>query len=123
MNRSFLTLIQIVLTIISLLTGCATTAKNVDPLDTARLNDGVYQGCFQGGPNTALVEVTIENQEITDIVILEHDNLLGKKAEEPIVKAILENQTADVDAVTGATNSSHVIINAVQNAVKKAYRE
>lgn len=122
-NRTFLTLIQIVLTIISLLTGCATTAKIAEPLDTARLNDGVYQGRFKGGPNSALVEVTIENQEITGVLILEHDNLRGKKAEEPIVEAILENQTADVDAVAGATNSSHVIINAVQDAVEKAYRE
>jgi uncharacterized protein with FMN-binding domain len=123
MNRSILTLIQIILTIISLLSGCATAVKMAEPVDKARLNDGVYQGRFQGGPNTALVEVTIENQEITELVILEHDNLLGKKAEEPVVMAILKTQSTDVDAVTGATNSSHVIMNAVQDAVEKAYRE
>lgn len=123
MNRSFLTLIQIILTIIGLLTGCATTVKIAEPLNRARLNDGIYQGYFKGGPNTALVEITIKNQEITDLVILNHDNLRGKKAEEPIVKAILEKQSPDVDAVAGATNSSHVIINAVQEAVNKAYRE
>jgi uncharacterized protein with FMN-binding domain len=47
--------------------------------------------------------------------------LKGKKAEEIISRRVLENQRTDVDVVSGATNSSIVIINAVQRAIEKAY--
>ncbi len=46
-----------------------------------------------------------------------------KMAEAPLVRGILEKQSADVDAVSGATNSSHVIVNAVQQALNKACGE
>ena len=45
----------------------------------------------------------------------------GKKAELIIPGRIIEKQSTDVDAVSGATNSSHVIMNAVQKAIEKAY--
>ena len=44
----------------------------------------------------------------------------GSKAESPIIKRIIENQSTDVDAVSGATNSSRVIMNAGQRAIEKA---
>jgi len=84
--------------------------------------DGVYEGSYRGGPNKALVKVTIKDNTIVNIEIAEHKALKGKKAELPILKRIIENQSTDVDAVSGATNSSRVIMNAVQKAIEKAYQ-
>jgi len=109
--------------IILILASCTTTEKKTRSVDQSLLTDGVYQGWFQGGPNTVGVEVSIDKQKITQIVILKHDNLLGQKAETPVIQAILKTQSADVDAVSGATNSSHVIMNAVQDALEKSYKE
>ncbi|MBE9570731.1 MAG: FMN-binding protein, partial [Proteobacteria bacterium] len=44
------------------------------------------------------------------------------KVTEVIPGRIVSEQSTVVDAVTGATNSSRVIMNAVQRAVEKAYK-
>ncbi len=90
-------------------------------MEPARLTDGIYEGQFKVGPNYAEVKVTIEGQKIVHIEIVKHDAWKGKKAEPIIPQRIIEKQSTDVDAVTGATNSSHVIMNAVQKAIEKAY--
>jgi uncharacterized protein with FMN-binding domain len=87
------------------------------------LQDGVYQGSFAGGPNKALVQIMIKNNKIIDIQIMEHRAWKGKKAENHIRERIIKNQRTNVDVVSGATNSSIVIMNAVQKAVEKAYKD
>jgi uncharacterized protein with FMN-binding domain len=47
----------------------------------------------------------------------------GDKANDIIPQRIIAEQSTAVDAVSGATNSSRVIINGVQKALEKAYRE
>jgi len=100
---------------------CAPTAVIGGPVDPAKLVDGTYEGSDRGGPNKAVVEVTIKDNSIVHIKILQHQAWRGVKAEEPIVKRIIAQQSTRVDAVSGATNSSHVIMNAVQRAIEKAY--
>ena len=105
----------------AILAGCAETQIKGAPVDHARLQDGVYEGSSRGGPNKALVHVTIRDRKISEIEILEHQAWRGGIAEKTIVSRIIANQSTRVDAVSGATNSSRVIMNAVQNAVEKAY--
>ncbi len=102
---------------------CATTARIGSTIRPEKLVDGIYEGSFKGGLNSAKVRVTIKDRKIVAIEILEHDTLKGKKAEPVIPKRIIEKQSTRVDAVTGATNSSNVVMNAVQVAVEKAYAE
>ena len=64
----------------------------------------------------AKVEVTVQNGVITNIDILEHKNGRGSSAE-VVVDRIVEEQKIEVDAVSGATNSSTVIKKAVENAL------
>ncbi len=89
-------------------------------LDQTRLNDGIYEGQYKAGPNSAEVRVTIEDQKVLDIEIIKHNAWRGRKADPIIPKRIIEEQSTAVDAVSGATNSSHVIMNAVHKAVEKA---
>lgn len=103
-----------------LLFGCAETLIIGAPLGHIKLVDGVYEGSYSGGPNSALVKVTIKDNTIVNIEIVTHRAWKGRKAESTILKRIIENQSTDVDAVSGATNSSRVIMNAVQKAIEKA---
>jgi uncharacterized protein with FMN-binding domain len=105
-----------------LLAGCQTAPVLGAPVDSARLTDGTYEGSYRGGPNKAVVKVTIKDHAIADIEIVEHQAWKGHKAETPVVERIIANQSTRVDAVSGATNSSNVIMDAVQNAIEKAYR-
>ena len=64
----------------------------------------------------AKVEVTVQDGVITNIDILEHKNGRGSRAE-VVIDRIIEEQRIEVDAVSGATNSSTVIKKAVENAL------
>ena len=90
-----------------------TTFRN---LDIINVPDGVYVGEYDVGFVYAKVEVTVQNGVITNIDILEHKNGRGSRAE-VVVDRIIEEQKIDVDAVSGATNSSTVIKKAVENAI------
>ena len=125
--RAFAVGVQIFTGIVFLICGmlvfsCAATPVIGGPVDPARLADGTYRGSDRGGPNKAIVEVTIKNNSIVKIKIIQHQAWKGKKAEETIVERIIARQSTRVDAVSGATNSSRVIMNAVQLAIEKAYQ-
>ena len=79
--------------------------------------DGVYIGECNVNFIYAKVEVTVQNKEIEKIRILEHKNERGQAAE-TIVDQIVSEQKIDVDAISGATNSSKVIKKAVENALE-----
>lgn len=79
--------------------------------------DGVYVGEYDVDFIYAKVEVTVQNGEITNINILEHRHERGKTAE-VITDSIVDEQKIDVDAISGATDSSTVIKKAVENALK-----
>ncbi len=85
-------------------------------LDISDVPDGVYVGEYDVDFINAKVEVTVQNRVITNIDILEHKNGRGSPAE-IVVDRIIEEQKIDVDAVSGATNSSIVIKKAVENAI------
>ena len=85
-------------------------------LDISDVPDGVYVGEYDVDFIYARVEVTVQNGVITNIDILEHKNGRGSRAE-AVVDRIMEEQKIEVDAVSGATNSSTAIKKAVENAL------
>lgn len=91
---------------------------HIQDIDISEVEDGVYVGEYDAGYIYAKVEVTIENGIIAELCILEHGNERGETAE-VVTEEIKRQQKIDVDAVTGATNSSRVIKKAVQNALVK----
>ena len=103
-----------------LLLGCAATKIVGGPIPLNSLNDGVYEGKAKDGPVRVLAIVTIQNQRITNIKLLEHRTWKGAAAEKVIPERIIDEQSTKVDAVSGATLSSSVIMNAVEDAVQKA---
>ena len=87
-------------------------------LDLSTVDDGIYTGSEDASIVKATVEVTIKDHTITAINIISHDNGRGKPAE-VIVDDIIENNSTNVDAISGATLSSHVIKMAVYHALTK----
>ncbi len=88
-----------------------------EEINISDISDGVYIGEYDVNFIYAKVEVTVQNGEITNINILEHRHERGKAAE-AITNKIVDEQKIDVDAISGATNSSAVIKKAVENALK-----
>ena len=88
-----------------------------EEINISDISDGVYIGEYDVNFIYAKVEVTVENGKIVSINILKHRHERGKAAE-AIIDKIIDEQKIDVDAVSGATNSSTVIKKAVENALK-----
>ena len=84
--------------------------------DLSGIDDGSYEGKYRSGVVNVKVLVTVSEHAITGIEILKHFNGQGGPAE-AIVDDIIEKQSLDVDAVTGATYSSKVIRKAVEVAL------
>lgn len=91
----------------------------IGEVDFSMIPDGVYIGECDVNFIYAKVEVTVQGGKMTDIAILEHKQERGKVAE-AVVSDMLAQQRIDVDAVSGATNSSTVIKKAVENALREA---
>lgn len=89
-------------------------------IDAASIPDGTYLGECNVEFIYAKVSVTVKKEQITEIDLLEHRHDRGIEAES-ILQQILEQQRIDVDAVTGATNSSTVLKKAIDNALSSAH--
>lgn len=91
------------------------------PVEMADVKDGVYEG----ESNTTLVKVkvkvTVVDGKIDDIEILKHECGKGKPAND-IVEDMVSKNSAEVDAVSGATVSSDVIKDAVRKALRKGLK-
>ncbi|MDR0487487.1 MAG: FMN-binding protein [Treponema sp.] len=86
--------------------------------DLSKIADGTYQGKSKVGPVRVTLDVTVKDKVMSSIVIIQHFNGRGKKAE-VIVPSIIEAQSLNVDVVSGATASSKAILKAVENAIAK----
>lgn len=82
----------------------------------SQLTDGTYTGNCDNGIVKVQVEVEVQGNAITTVHIVNHQNGLGSSAE-AITVDIVEQQSVEVDAVSGATMSSKTILKAVENAL------
>ena len=92
---------------------------SIPSIDLSTIPDGSYIGSYDVDFVAATVEVTVKDHTITKINLLKHHTDKGASAE-VIVDHIVSAQSLDVDAITGATNSSLVIKKAIANALLSA---
>lgn len=88
----------------------------INEVPISQVADGEYVGEAQIKPVSAKVNVQVGNGKITDIEIKDHMTGLGKNGEK-IIDQIINKQSLDVDAISGATQSSVTITKAVENAL------
>lgn len=81
--------------------------------------DGVYEGSANGMGGAVKVAVTVSGGKIAAVEVVEHSETAGisDPAIEQIPAKIVEAQSTDVDAVTGATVTSEAIKAAVKTAL------
>jgi len=79
----------------------------------------VYEGTAQGYRGPIRVQVRLNEGSITEVVIVdsEEDSLVGGAAMEELIDMVILYNTTDIDAVSGATESSRGFLEAVENAI------
>ncbi len=110
---------KLLATLLALLLMCGTllaTAESYTP--------GTYTAASTGNNVDVPVEVqaTFDENGMTNIQVVSHAETpgLGDKAFETLIPAMLEKQTVEVDVYTGATNSSHALMDAVKDCMAQA---
>ena len=90
-------------------------------LDISAIPDGVYTGEGKGLKPGIKVEVTVEGGKITNIEVLAGEDTpeYFNQAKAQVPKRIIEEQSVQVDAASGATFSSKGIMDAVKNALQQ----
>lgn len=81
------------------------------------VEDGIYDGHSEMGPVIVDVRVHVENYKILKVDLIRHDCGLGHPAD-VIIEKMVEQNTYNVDAISGATVSSEIIKNAVNIALR-----
>ncbi len=86
---------------------------------------GTYSASEQGFGGPVTVTITTSDSEITDVAIEGADETpgVGGAAFEPLQQAILDAQSAEIDAVSGATITSDAVKKAAANAIAQAKGE
>jgi uncharacterized protein with FMN-binding domain len=87
-------------------------------ISPTEVRDGTYEGEQRNDPITAKVEVVVKTGAITAIKVLEHSYGPGHGAE-AITDRVIAAQSLNVDAVSGATLSSKVMLKAIEAALIK----
>ena len=99
--------------------GSSTSVQAV--VDPSAYKDGTYYGTGTGFGGTLKVKVEISGGKITSIQIMENQDgseYISKAS--ALINTIIQNQSTNVDTVSGATYSSVGIIQAVRNALSQA---
>lgn len=88
--------------------------------DISEVADGVYKGSAVGhNGGDLVVEVTVAGGKITKIDVISHTETatVTDPAFEQVPASIIENNSLDVDSVSGVTVTSNTIKEAVKNAL------
>jgi len=91
--------------------------------DGVALKDGTYTGSADAYGPGLTVSVTVENGKVTSVEIVSHNEKNARYYQAPIQvipEEIVQNQTLNVDIVSGATFTSIGIKNAVIDALSAA---
>ena len=88
----------------------------------AAYTPGTYTGVGYGHNGRIEVEVTFSEDAITDVNIVSHSETAGicEVAMEQIPTLVVDNQSLGIDAITSATDSSHGIMQAIEDCVAQA---
>ena len=90
--------------------------STIASIDLSQIEDGTYSGTYTAIPISAEVRVTVQNHRLTAVELVKHSHGRGAAAE-VILDEVLRQQTLGVDAISGATYSSKVILTAIEDAL------
>jgi uncharacterized protein with FMN-binding domain len=102
--------------------GCAGYGTAPPPAAAAGMErNGLYEGAALGWRGPVRVLLRLEDGRITEIEIIDHgdDQFIGGAAMEELLELVLAYNTTDLDAVSGATESSEGFLAAVEDALAR----
>ncbi|HLV10572.1 MAG TPA: FMN-binding protein [Halanaerobiales bacterium] len=81
------------------------------------LEDGIYSGSYNGGRWSNEVEVSVEEHHITRIGLIKDVRFSMLEVSEDIFDRVIEEQSLQVDVVSGATVTSKAYLKSIERAL------
>lgn len=93
--------------------------KNVDieSIDLSQIEDGQYTGEYKNARWTNEVIVTVKDHKITDIEHTKSNNSAQIEVFKEIIENVINEQTVDIDTVSGATATTNSLLKAIEDAL------
>ena len=90
--------------------------------DGAVYKPGKYQATAYGNLSYVTVECTFSETALESVEILSQNEtpILFSQVQEKLIPSIVENQALGLDGITGATNSSRAVKEAIADCIKQA---
>lgn len=107
---------------IASMVGCSNSETKPNEPSSSSLTDGTYSASVNGHNGIIGIEVNISDSKIISIKVNESSETagIGDKAMEKLIAEIIENQSVNVDTITGSTITSATFIAAVKDALTQA---
>jgi uncharacterized protein with FMN-binding domain len=105
---------------IIILSGCAVFTGRIVQKESVQ-HEEIFEGNAMGYRGSIYVQVYLSAGAITDIIIIDsiEDRFVGGAAMEELIDIVIENNSIDVDAISGATVTSKGFLEAVNNAIMR----
>lgn len=102
---------------ILLLAGCGNPRPQKE-----QMRDGTFEGIGEGCRGMIKLAIDVKDQVIESIkVISQSESIFAQESIDEMIAVILKKQTADVDAISGATLTTAGVIAAAKMAIDEAY--
>ena len=90
--------------------------------DEAKYKAGTYQATAYGNLSYVTVECTFSDTALEKVEILSQSEtpILFSQVQDKLIPAIIENQAGGIDSITGASNSSRAVKEAIADCVAQA---
>ena len=88
-------------------------------IDITDVNDGVYAGRYEGGRWSNELNITVADNKITDIEVVEDIMLSQDEVRNTLFDRVIESQNTKVDTVSQATVTSRAYLKSIENALNE----
>ena len=126
-KRSYSLSLILLLAVAFVLLGCGASRGTDEPrdagIDFSSIPAGTHRGMFTYGAFNFIVDVVAENGRITAITAVQNRDNQQSRDAEAVLARIIEAQSLDVDAVSGATATSRALKKAVESALRQALKQ
>jgi len=86
-------------------------------LNLSGIPDGTYKGHFDGARWTNTLEVTVTDENITEIKIISPPSYVEDDFSNKLINTVRAKQSLDIDVVSGATVTTKAMLKAIENAL------
>lgn len=91
----------------------------ISNVDLTTVEDGEYEGSYNSGRWTNEVRVSVKDHRITGIAVVKDVTFPKQEVTHQLVQRVMDAQSVDVDAVSGATVTCNAYLKAIENALRK----